>query len=136
MATTSEPQFLIDTVAINRKYAAMKHDPRRWWTGVFQAPVGCSDGQRRRLAYDACGRWIEAMKKRRWDLVGRVSMYGPRRAHDINTNITLLDREEYILRAVFKLADTPVTELIEIPTGLIKRDPEHTITLHEAIAAR
>ena len=72
------------------------------------------------------------MRKKRWDLVGKVFLYGPRTAHDIDTNAVILDRDEMLLKAVFQLADTPKLARVEVPTGLIKRDPEHHISAIEA----
>ncbi len=128
----TEVDFLIDIDAIQKKYSAIGGDPRRWMTGVFQVDSDMVGDALQRKVYESCGRFIEAMTKKRWDIVGKCHVYGPYRAHDIDTSITILGKSEYKIRAVFKLADTPKTIREEVPTGLIKRDPEHTIDLAEA----
>lgn len=133
----TEPQFLIDTAAINAKYAKTAGDPRRWWTGTFQTPFDCvyrSDAFEK-LARERCGRFINAMHKKGWDLVSRLSVYGPQRAHDIDSNIVLLDKREYRVRGVFQLASTPKPVRLEIPPDLVRREPEQTISLSDATAA-
>ncbi len=96
----------------------------------MQADIG--KGALRDKTYQSCGRFIEAMKKRRWDVVGKCYVYGPYPAHDIDSSAIILGEVEYQIRAVFQLADTPKIVRDEVPTGLIRRDPEHTITLAEA----
>ena len=92
----TEPNFLLDVDAINRKYAEHKENPNRQWTGVFTAPRGCSDQQFERIAYDACKRWIDAMQKRQWALIGKLHVSNtPYLARDIDTQVGLLDRYEY-----------------------------------------
>lgn len=132
----TEPQFLIDTAAINEKYSKIAGDPRRWWTGVFRVQADCQGESLQRKVYESCGRFIEAMAKRRWDIVGECHVYGPYKSHDLDTQLVVLGESEYKIRAVFKLADTPKHERIEVPTGLVKRDPDHKITLAEAKRAR
>jgi hypothetical protein len=133
--SATEPEFLIDTVAINRKYAARKDDPRRTWTGAYRAPKGCSPDQFERISQEACHRFVEAMRKKGWDIYGKPQVHGPRKARDLD-GLVLLDMDEYLICIVFKLASTPKPIHDEVPTGLIKRDPEHTITLAEAVASR
>lgn len=133
----TEPQFLLDTAAINAKYAKTADDPRRWWTGTFQTPFDCAYRSEafEKIARERCSRFIDAMRKKGWDLVSRLSVYGPQRAHDIDSNIVLLDKREYRVRGVFQLASTPKSVRFEIPPALVKRDPEQTISLSEASKA-
>tara|TARA_Y100000310_G_C20237501_1_gene603053 strand:+ start:169 stop:600 length:432 start_codon:yes stop_codon:yes gene_type:complete len=134
VATNTEPEFLIDTAAINAKYAAIRHDPRRWWTGTFHAPYDCQFGSDAfaQLARERCSRFVAAMQKRGWDLISKLKVYEMGRARDIETNAVLLDKRNYNVKGVFQLAETPKPSRIEIPAGLVKKDPEHRITLAEA----
>jgi hypothetical protein len=133
----TEPQFLIDTEALNAKYAKRRDDPRRMFEGAFRMPKGASAQQLERVAREAIDRFIEAMRKKGWDLYSRVSVYKADMCRDIdNPSVVLLDKDEYRARAIFKMASTPVRVREEVPPGLVKRDPEHTITLGEALRAR
>src|SRR3990167_524020 len=77
-----EPQFLIDTAALNRKYAnsARQQDARRWFTGVTQVDVDCTGAHLKEKLVDAAKRFIEAFYKKRWDLVGQVYVGQPHKA--------------------------------------------------------
>tara|TARA_Y100000310_G_C20689057_1_gene820996 strand:- start:163 stop:591 length:429 start_codon:yes stop_codon:yes gene_type:complete len=134
VAANQQPEFLIDTAAVNAKYAAIRHDPRRWWTGSFHAPYDCIFGSDAfvKLARERCNRFVDAMKKRGWDLISKLKVYEMGKARDINSNVVLLDKLNYNVKGVFQLAETPKPMRTEIPPGLVKRDPEHTITLSEA----
>lgn len=128
---TTEPEFLIDTAAINRKYAAQRDNPHRTWTGVTQVDVDCAGEILKRHLYSACGRFIDAMRKRNWDLVGRLFVGSPHQARNDN-GILLLGRVEYSIRGGFKFTEPLRPLRTEVPSGLVKRDPDHTITLAEA----
>ena len=132
----TEPEFLIDTAAINKKYAAMKDDPRRWWTGVFQTDAECKDELLKKKTYDSCQRFVVAMAKRDWDLVGGVHVYGPFKLHDIDTSVVILGKSEWKVRAIFRLAQSLKSIRMEVPSGLVRRDPEQRLTLREALRAR
>lgn len=127
----TEPEFLIDTAAINRKYAARRDNPHRTWTGVTQVDIDCTGEMLKRRLYDACGRFIEAMRKRNWDLVGQVYVGDPHQARDEH-GVPSLGKVEYRIKGGFKFTEPLRAARIDIPTGLIKRDPEHTITAKEA----
>jgi 3-methyladenine DNA glycosylase/8-oxoguanine DNA glycosylase len=131
----TEPQFLIDTDAINQKYAARADNPYRWWTGTFHAPREMSGEILRRKTYESCHRFIEAMAKRNWVLTGKLRVSPPQTARDISTNVTLLDKYEYRVRGIFKLDESPKTIRTEIPSGLVLRNPEQRLTTSEAHAA-
>ena len=134
-ATRTEPEFLVDTVAINRKHAAHRDNPYRTWTGVTTVDFDCTGEMLERRLYDAAGRFINAMTKRGWDLAGKVNIGSPHQArNDDGTPIS--GKVEYQLKAGFKFTEPLRVSRIEIPTGLVKRDPEHVITLAEAKKAR
>ncbi len=133
--TRTEPEFLIDTVAINRKYAAQRDNPYRTWTGVTLVDIDCLGDMLKRRLRDAAVRFIEAMRKRSWDLEGRVYVGDPHQArNDDGTPIS--GKVEYRIKGGFKFASPLKTVRTEIPTGLIKRDRDHVITLSEARKAR
>ena len=130
-----EPEFLLDTVAINAKYRKRREDPRRQWTGTTQVDADCQGEMLKRRLYEVTNRFLIAMQKRDWELYSKVHITGPFRAYDFNSALPILGKVEYHLRATFKLT-APLRPLpLEIPTGLIKRDPEHTITLRDALRA-
>lgn len=133
----AEQDFSIDTAAINAKYAALADDPRRNRAGSFRVPVEVQYRSEafKQIARNACTIWINALRKQGWDLIGAPRVYGPRTAYDLGTGVVLLDKKEYLIHGTFILASTPKTERIEIPHGLVKRDPEHRIGLAEAVKA-
>lgn len=138
VATTLEPEFLIDTEAINKRLRETKEDPRRWFVGSFFAPYDCvyKSDSFRALAKERTSRFIDAMRKKGWDIIEAPQVFGPFEARNIDSGAVLLDQKEYRVRAVFQLQETPKLIRDEVPSGLVKRDPEHTITLKQAIAAR
>lgn len=132
-----EPRFLIDTAAINRKYAKRKDDPRRMFEACFRTNKGITPGQLDTIAREAIGRFIEAFRKKGWDLYSRVSVYKADSCRDIdNPGVVLLDKDEYRARAIFRMASTPKPIREEVPSGLVLRDPEQRISLSDAIKAR
>jgi len=135
--STTDIDYSIDTAAINAKYAKIADDPRRLKTGTFTAPVEVAYRSEsfKRMARAACSVWIDALKKQGWDLISPPKVYGPRKSYDLDTNILVLDRKEYLIKGIFMLASTPRTERIEIPPGLVKRDVDHVIGLDEATKA-
>ena len=129
---STEPEFLIDTAAVNKRLAAQRADPRRWWTGTFRAPKECTRAQLQSTARESCNRFVQAMLKKGWDLIGKFYMYGPNTARDLESGAVLLDKNEFLVKAVFQMAETPKTVRLELPPGIVKRDPAHRITAAEA----
>lgn len=130
--TQTEPNFLIDTRAINAKYARRRHDPRRTWTGVTRVDVAMSEGQKASALREAANRFLQAMHKRRWDIDGRLFLRGPFPDRDDATGAVILGKELYKIVGVFRLADPPKPRRIEIPAGLVQREPDQVISVAEA----
>tara|TARA_Y100000310_G_scaffold314725_1_gene364378 strand:+ start:75 stop:449 length:375 start_codon:yes stop_codon:yes gene_type:complete len=116
-----DADFNLDVAALNRKYAASKDDPRRTWTGTFQVPKGISQSMFERLSQARCGRFVEALNKKGWDLIGRLQVFGPFACHDLQTAVVLLDQNEYRVRGPFRLRK-PEPVRIEIPSRPHKRN--------------
>ena len=135
LGLNTEHEILIDTAAVNAKYAKYRDDPRRWWTGVTQADSDCQGESLQRKLYEASGRFIEAMGKRGWDLQGKVYVAPAHSVRDMATGAVILGKFEYAIRGLFKMAHTPKPDRIEIPAGLVKREPDQKITLSEAVKA-
>ena len=128
------PDFLVNTDAINRKYAKRRVDPRRVWTGTFHAPVDASEGQLDNISKERCERCVTALDKRGWEFLGRIDVKGPFAAYDLVSGMVLLDQREYRIQAGFELRK-PQPVRIEIPHSVIRQDSEQTITLKEALRA-
>jgi hypothetical protein len=132
----TEPDYTIDVNALQLKYDKRRNDPRQIHYGSFSLDSEIQGGRLEQESNTACSRFEQAMIKKGWDLASQFNVVGPFSSHDIDSNLVLLGRSEYRIRAVFKPQNTPKPVRIEIPTGLVKRDPEHLITLAEAVKAR
>lgn len=130
-----EPDFLIDTEAVNAKYRARSGDPRRTWTGTTLVDQDCKGDLLQKRLYEAGGKFIQAMAKKGWDLIGKVKIKGPFTARDIETNAVLMGKNEWHLEAAFRLQSAPRTIRTELPPGVVRRDPEHRLTTAEAVRA-
>ncbi len=130
-----EPDFLVDVDAINKRYRQREGDPRRAWTGTFQAPKSHQMSTFESVAKERCNRFIDSMKKRGWDLKSKLQIYGPFAAYDIRDRVLLLDMAEYRVRGIFQL-DKPKVQRIEVPAGVVRRDPNQVISLTEALLAK
>ena len=129
-----EPDFLVDVDAINARYKQREGDPRRAWTGTFQAPKDASTNTFQSTAKERCNRFIDSLLKRGWELKSKLQIYGPFAAYDIRDRVLLLDMAEYKVRGVFQL-DKPKAQRIEVPYGVVRRQPNQVISLREAINA-
>jgi len=133
-AEKAELDYLLDTTPLNKKLRDRRDNPYRWKTGSFSVPKGISGIQLKRLADEAVKRWLTAFEKQGWTLASKVQVYkGKPFAYDISLGATLLDKEEICCRAIFKTEPKPVR--IEVPGGIVRRDPEQSISLNEAMKA-
>lgn len=125
--------FLIDTVALNKKLADRANNPYRWRVGSFHLPKGLTPEQRERLAKQAVQRFIETFAKQGWKLESKIRVYGPYQARDLTTGAILLDRDEWRVRAIFSTRPQPVR--LEVPKAVVRVDPEQKLTTKEAVRA-
>lgn len=126
------PDFLLDTAAINAKRLAAVQTALHWQTGTFQVPKGVSQQVFERLKRVAALRYIDMMSKRGWTLQSKLYLDGPHRAYDIRDAVVLLDKDEYRIRAQFR-KENPKYIRTEVPRELVKQDPEHRLTVKDAM---
>ncbi len=126
-----EADYLLDTTSINKRLKDKQKSPYRMRVGSFQLPKGIQGEMKDRACDKAVKSFLLAFEKQGLDLASKVQVYGPFPCYDIRSNILLLDKEEWRARALFKTKPKPMR--IELPPGIIKRDPEHRITLKEAM---
>ena len=119
-----EPKYLIDTDALNRKYAARADNPYRFCTGTTLVDRELTGGYLTQTLQEAAGRFIMAMEKRDWVLVRKVSVRYQGIGRDIDTNVALFDKAEYHITGVFKYTRSPKMIRTEIPPELIKQPDE------------
>ena len=128
----TKPDPLIDVGKIQARLDARAGNPLRWKEGSFKLPKGASASQIRNAAQLAANRFISGMAKQGWSLHEKPQLAGPFLARDIDSHIPLLDMDEYRIRAVFKKEGSPERVRTELPPGIIRQDPEQTITMQEA----
>jgi hypothetical protein len=133
LPTDTKVDFLADTNRLKRWLKPRRNNPYRWKIGTFSLPeTGLVMHQKLVLA--ACKKFVENVRQQDggWTLASRLSVSGPYRGHDLETGKPLEGKTEYKVTAVFKKEN--IKELrIELPPGIVKKDPEQTITLSEAI---
>lgn len=127
----AEPEFLLDTARLNAKYAENSDNPYRLWTGTTEVPYDADPVWLKRILYDAAGRYIDAMKKRGWELMDKIRIGSPRIARD-ESGLPDLSRIEYRLRGTFKFQGPPRTTVLELDPATVKQAPDHLITLAQA----
>jgi len=117
-----EPEFRLDIEAINKKYAKRKDDPRRCFTASFHVPYDCEfdSGHFKSIAKERCERFIEAMKKKGWDLISKIRVFEGEDAYNIDSNVKLIEKKNHRVAGIFQMASTPTPLVLEIPEGLTK----------------
>lgn len=125
--------FLTDTARLNRKLNARRDNPYRWKIGTFTLPV-CSEVMHRKLVIDACEDFVETMTKQWWTLSSRLAVSGPYPGKDLDTGmpLSLGGKTEFRVKAIFKMEKFSESRL-EIPKDMVKQDPEHVVSLREAL---
>lgn len=119
-------EMLIDTEALNAKYAARAHTNERIKGGFFRAPRNVSRPVLEQGVHESIKKFVETMGKRGWELTSKVELTGPFTARDPNDTV-LLDMAEFRVRGVFKFTNKVEQRRVYLPTGLIKQDPEHSV---------
>ena len=131
------PDFLIDATKIQAHQDALKQQTRRWQPGFFRVPVDASGMVKKQSYEDAIGKWIGQQSRQGWLLDSGVHVRGPFKAFDESGIIPLLGIVQYEVRAVFNWDRTRSVQNIRIPINpaVVRQDPEHRLTLKEAIKA-
>jgi hypothetical protein len=129
-----KPDFLLDTARINAKYARRKDNPLRIRTGSFHLPKEMKGPTLVRAQDGATGAFVRAFEQRGWVLQDHVQLEGPFQAYT-EARLPILDKYEWRCAGTFKGVQTQEEVRIELPPGIVRRDPEHEITLKEAIKA-
>ena len=123
----------IDTTAINAKYAKLRENGLRWHEGTFRLPKGLQKDTLRKALMEAGWKFIASREKQGWDFTDQMDIQGPVAARDMVSGAVVTDEDEYTFRGVFKTVPKPLRT--EIPIGLVKQDPEHIVSVQEALRA-
>ena len=127
-----EPDYLIDTARINRRLAGRNQNPYREHICAFPMPKQISSRAFKARAKGAIETFLGTMEKSGWTLEGKLRYERREVATDPDGKV-LPECFEYRVTGLFKTRPKPWR--IEVPAGLVKQDPEHRITLREAIRA-
>ena len=130
-ATFAQPDYLLDTAAINAKYASRADNPRRFRTGVFRVPFDCVGGLLRGICEDKAKRFVSDLFKQGWELEGNVQMGNPRVAHD-EYGLPDLSEREITVCGVFKFQGKNRIVSLELDPASVKQAPDHVLTVAEA----
>lgn len=126
---------MLDTQAIQKRLDARRDNPYRIRTVVFRAPKGCSRRVFEQLKKAAGERMLAWESKDGWELTSPLRLIGPFPYHDRTNGILLLGDEEYRWQGIFRYTRSQKTVRIEIDPATVKQDPEHRLTVKEAIKA-
>lgn len=133
-ASKAGPAFVVDTEAARKRLAARMRTPFRTVRGLFRVPVGASNSTKESLTKTAIGKWVAWLGKEHWALVSDVSITGPYQATDADGNVPLLGVNEYRMQAAFRYSGpAPKPVRYEFPRDGVKQDPEHRLTLRDAM---
>ena len=123
-----ERSFGIDTAAINQRYA--NDDGRRRLKGMFRIPVGAGGRIAEELARKAGEAWLKHLDSTGWKRLSNISVRKRGISVDPKT-LHLVD--EFVFEGEFGKEPRPVR--VEIPPGIVQRDPQQIVTLREATKA-
>ncbi len=117
--------YLLDTAKANQKYAFKQDSPYRWHVGNFRVPKGATGATLERVRKDAGDRFVVWMGKEGWTLASKLD-FRPHNpfAYDLVSQVPILDREEWIVRGIFKLDKGPQKVRYELPPTSVREDPE------------
>ena len=131
-----EPVYLLDTAALNDKYDDVaRHDnPFRWWTGSTRIPYDCLGESLKVVLYERGWKFLEAMDKREWTLVGELQMGNPHVAYD-DIGLPDLSLREILIKGMFKYEGKPGFIRTELDPAQVLWEPDANITAKEALKA-
>ena len=129
------PDFLLNTQRIQRRLDARKDNPYRIKTVVFRAPKDCSLRVFEMLKKNAGEKMLAWEAKDGFVLASPLRLTGPFPYHDIDTGIVLLGDSEYRWQGIFRYERSQKMVRQELDPATVKQDPEHRLTLKEAVKA-
>ena len=129
------PDFLLDTRAIQRRLDDRKDNPYRIRTVVFRAPADCSRRVFEELKRVAGEKMLTWESKDGWELSSPLRLTGPFPYHDRGSGAVLLGEQEYRWQGIFKQTRSPGMVRQELDPATVKQDPEHRLTVREAMKA-
>ena len=112
------PSAKIDVGKIQRHLDANKDNPYTVLEGSCQVPVDASSGLKKSHIKGITNKFLEAMDKKGFALASRISLLGPFPAVAMDSDIVILDKEEWRVRGVFR-KDKPEFSRIELDPALI-----------------
>lgn len=127
-----EPDYLVDTARINRRMAKRNVNPYRDWRCDVTVPKDSSPRAFRQRMKDSIDTFIKHLNQEGWTLVSTMRFTRSDRAVDMEKG-PLPDCVTYHVTGTFKTNPKPIR--IEVPEGLVKRDPEQRISLKQAMRA-
>ena len=125
-----QPDFLIDTTAINKRLALRKDNPFRMRYCGFLVPQDAKPAHFEQLKKQALERWIQMEKREGWTLVSHLRVSGPYHGTCVDPKLNE-GMYEYRWEGKFGTLAKPVR--YELPKELIKQAPDHKITGAEAV---
>ena len=131
----SGPDFLLDTQRIQRRLDARKDNPYRRRMVWFRVP---KEGSRRvfdLLTHSAAEKFIHHEDRDGWELVERLTITGPYPYYDPSTGLLSPGDSEYRWHGRFRQRRTPRLVRMELDPATVKQDPEHRLTVKEAMKA-
>ena len=117
----NSPKTKIDVGKIQRHLNANKDNPYTVLEGSCQLPSDASQGLKKSHIKGTASKFLEAMDKRGFALASRLSLLGPFPAVEMNSDIVMLEKEEWRVRGIFK-KDKPEFSRIELDPALVKGD--------------
>lgn len=127
--------FLLDTAVIQRRLDARKDNPYRIRTVVFRAPVDCSRRVFEELKRIAGEKFLAWESQDGWELASPLRLTGPFTYHDRTNGAVLLGDSEYRWQGIFRQTRSQKAVRLELDPATVKQDPEHRLTLKEAMRA-
>ena len=127
-----EPDYLIDTAAANLRLSKRNGNPYRRHVCTFPVERDMSPSGFEKRCKEAIETFLEAMRKSGWELASPLSFERRDLAVDMEKGYRP-ECFEYRVSGVFKCK--PEAVRIEVPPQLVRKDPEQTISLREAMHA-
>ena len=118
---SNSPKTKIDVGKIQRHLDANKNNPFTVLEGSCQLPADASQGLKKSHIKGTTNKFLEAMDKKGFALVSRLSLLGPFPAVEMNSDIVMLEKEEWRVRGIFK-KDKPEFSRIELDPAIVKGD--------------
>ena len=126
------PDFLLDTAKIQASLDKRKESSLRASTMQLRVPSDATPAQIEQAAQEAIGKWVNWMSKDGYELRSDMQWNGPLPLRDETTGAVILGQKTYHIKATFQSMKSTSPVRIELNPAVVKRDPEHRLTLHEA----